>query len=211
MCSFRPSSDTDIPVGTSAQAAFGGEKLTRLRLPEIPGVQCITFDPTKLTVEEIQNGPKLEGGLHWLFGSSELRRSREDIRLVLRIIQYYHMNASCWLDDALHGFHFMLADGRAPLSVRAGGALVGEECGIHHLRNLRVVEFRKKDFHFQTDPLLRFRIEDPSLNNEWMYSFASKAAADSAFAIMQRFGFTTDCDAVDRVTGRKFFHYLMAR
>ena len=186
--------------------------------PEIPGVKCVTFDPAKLTVEEIERGPKLEGGVHWLFGKHELtdlvdssdpRRIREDLRLVLRIIQYYHMNASCWLHDPLHGFHFMLTEGRAPVTVRASGALVGEECWPYHLRNLRVVEFKTRDRHY-SGPNPLFSIEDRP-GNVSLYRFASKATAESAFTIVRRFGFTSACDAADLVRGRRFFSYLLAQ
>ena len=183
-------------------------------LPDIPGAQCITFDPEKLTVEEILNGPKVTGEAHWLlFVHSSGRPNEGDARAVLKIIQHHGMNASCWVEGRVdpHGLHFMLADGKPPVSEKKILPIEGHECYYHKLKNLRVIEIPKEvRVESETAPSSRFAIEDKSYHN-YMFGFASRSAADLSLAIMRRFGITGQCYYGNPINMLRFFGYLTAR
>ncbi|MCU1310494.1 MAG: hypothetical protein JWO20_1619 [Candidatus Angelobacter sp.] len=160
-------------------------------------MQCVTFDPKTLTEEDIAHGPTLHGNLHWLYGPEQSQNDRE----VLRIIQEYGMNASCWIDDPYTPFHFMLVDGKAPT-----GEVRGEECFPHHLSNLHLVQIGGPMKHHGQS--LRV-IADSSDGQMWMYAFETKQAAEAAITAINRFAFTQEC-YYQRIAVGTSFSYLKA-
>jgi len=165
------------------------------KIPAIDGMQCVTFDPKTLTEADVAHGPTLHGHLHWLYGTEQ----SQDDSAVLRIIHYYGMNASCWIDDPNAPFHFMLVDGKAPT-----GELKGEECFPHQLSNLHLVQLG--DYHDGT----RLRvIADNRDGQMWMFAFKTKQAAKAALTAINRFAFTQEC-YFQRIPVGTSFSYLKA-
>ncbi|MCU1285986.1 MAG: hypothetical protein JWO13_2336 [Acidobacteriales bacterium] len=165
-------------------------------IPSIRGMQCVTFNPKTLTEKEIARGPTLHGYLHWLYGTEQSQDDHE----VLRIIQGYGMNASCWIDDPFSPFHFMLVDGKAPT-----GKIKGEECFAHHLSHLHLVQLRDNE---GTGHNYRV-IADNKDGQMRMFAFATKRAADAALAAINRFAFTQEC-YFRRTPAGISFNYLKA-
>jgi hypothetical protein len=105
------------------------------------------------------------------------------------------MDASCWIDDPLDPFHFMLSDGKAPV-----GNMDGEACLHHsHLKDFRVRKFGRGKSTV-------FRITNGEL---WMFQFGSKESADTALAVMWKYGFTDEC--YGGIGGTAAFNYFTAR
>jgi hypothetical protein len=160
------------------------------KIPAIEGMQCVTFDPKTLTEEDVAHGPTMRGNLHWLYGTEP----SQDDRKVLRIIQKYGMNASCWIDDPFAPFHFMLVDGKAPT-----GELRGEECFPHNLSNLHLVQLGGG-----------YRIiADNKDGQMWTFAFETKQAAEATFTAINRFAFTQEC-YFRRTPAGTSFSYLKA-
>jgi hypothetical protein len=165
------------------------------RIPWIDGMQCVTFDPKTLTAEEVAHGPILHGHLHWLYGNEQ----SQDDRAVLRIIQQYGMNASCWIDDPNSPFHFMLVDGKAPT-----GEVRGEECFEHNLSNLHLVQLG--DLHDGT----RLRVLADNRDGQMRtFAFKTNRAAKAALTAIKRFAFTQEC-YFQRIPVGTSFSYLKA-
>jgi len=187
-------------VATAQQELFKREPHLKTRtdsdvhstkIPWIDGMQCVTFNPRTLTEEDVAHGPTIHGNLHWLYGTEQSQDDRE----VLRIIQTYGMNASCWIDDPFAPFHFMLVDGKAPT-----GELRGEECFPHNLSNLHLVQLGGG-----------YRvIADNSDRQMLVFAFKTKQAAEAAFTAMNRFAFTQEC-YFRRTQAGTSFSYLKAQ
>ena len=171
------------------------------KIPAIDGMQCVTFDPKKLTEEDVAHGPIMQGNLHWLYGTEPSQDDRE----VLRIIQKYGMNASCWIDDPFAPFHFMLVDGKAPT-----GELRGEECFPHHLSNLHLVQLGDGPVKHHDGTSQGFRIIADNTDGQMlMFAFKTKQAAEAAITAINRFAFTQEC-YFRRTPAGTSFSYLKA-
>jgi hypothetical protein len=197
-------------VAAAQQRSFKGEPQLKTRtnsavhsteIPVIRGMQCVTFNPKTLTEEEVAHGPIVHGNLHWLYGTEQSQDDGE----VLRIIRKYGMNASCWIDDPLAPFHFMLVDGKAPT-----GELRGEECFSHHLSNLHLVQLSGGPMKYGdgTGPSYRI-IADNKDGQMWMFAFGSKQSAKAALIAINRFAFTQEC-YFRRTPAGTSFSYLKA-
>ncbi len=100
--------------------------------PSLPGVRCIQFHPSKLTLADVSKEDNRGGG-NWLLkkrGQRPLFPQARDQVLdapgILKVIKFYNMDASCWIDDPLQPFHFMLSNAKAPV-----GRMPGEDCIRH--------------------------------------------------------------------------------
>jgi hypothetical protein len=104
------------------------------------------------------------------FGSNKAQADQS-----LKIIKYYGMNQSCFVDRPNPPFSYMSVSGSAPV-----GSMAGEDCVPFNPATATVA-------YIQGD----WKIVD---GNQWMFSFGSKEAdAEQALAIIKKYGFTNSC------------------
>jgi hypothetical protein len=143
----------------------------------IPGVECVRFNPNTITLDYIKQGPRLSGGGHWLFGKSQPR----DEKKALRIIQHYGMNTSCWFGQPVPQFHFMLVDGTAPAA-----KMDGEDCISHQVRKFRADTHNGRWFIVQDLPT-------PGKFESVVGGYETRETADTVLQIISRYGLTDLC------------------
>ncbi len=108
---------------TAATGGFGSTRLTRsghrAQAPTL-APECLDFNPDQLAIREQDGHIQLAQGDWWLF---DFGTKEQDAETVRKIIQYYHMNQSCFIGKPDPLFRFLLVDGRAPQ-----GQWYGEDC-----------------------------------------------------------------------------------
>jgi len=147
------------------QASSGGQTA---QLKE----DCVTFDPKKAEVKQINGRWKIVDGNHWVF---DFDQKKDEALLALRIIKHYGMNSSCFVGRPDPSFTYLLVSGNAP-----AGAFKGEDAVSF---NPKTAEVKKVGG--------MWKIVDGS---HQMFAFGDKEAeARQALAIIQKYGFTKTC------------------
>ncbi len=140
--------------------------------PAVGAEDCVSFNPTTTTVQQIQGSWKVVDGSHWMF---DFGAKKADADRTLAIIKHYRMNQSCYVGRPNPPFHYMLVSGASPV-----GSYAGEDCVSFNPATTTVQQIKGN-----------WKVVDGS---HWMFDFgAKKAEADQTLAIIKKYGFTYSC------------------
>jgi hypothetical protein len=140
----------------------------------MPSVEedCITFNPSTVTVKNLDGRWTIVDGNHLMFNFGP---NRTEALQALRIIKHYRMNSSCFVGRPDPSFQYLLVNGRAPQ-----GNMPGEDCVSFNPNSIEVRNIGGS-----------WKIVDGS---HWVFDFGSKEdEARKAFAIIKKHGFTRSC------------------
>ncbi len=141
-------------------------------LPEAAQERCVSFDPTKATIQQVQSAWSVVDGPNRLFSFGIDKIEAENS---LAIIKYYQLNKSCFVGGPRPSFHYMLAGNTAP-----SGPFKGEDCLSFNPVTTNVQQIKGN-----------WKVGD---GDRALFDFGTnKTAADNALAIIKKYGFTYSC------------------
>jgi hypothetical protein len=165
-------------------AGFGGSRWTRraantavsrpVRLPRKPSGKdnCMRFNPTTLSVEQMNGRWRIVDGDHWLF---DFGPNRPAARQALKVIRHYRIDRSCTVGRQDASFSYLMANSGSPT-----GAMAGEDCVAFEPKTLAVSKRQG-----------RWKIVS---GGHWLFDFGqSETAAHQALALIRRHGFNRSC------------------
>jgi hypothetical protein len=133
---------------------------------------CIRFDPSALSVRQINGRWKIVAGSHWLF---DFASDQTAARQALKVIGHYRMDRRCTIGRPASSFSYMLARGGVPT-----GAMTREDCVAFDPSRVQVSKIQG-----------RWKIV---AGRRWLFDFGSNQGdARRALAVIRRHGFRQSC------------------
>ena len=133
---------------------------------------CITFDPERLTVENINGNWKIVEGNHWLM---DFDQEEGEARQALKIIKYYGMDSHCFVGRPNPSMEYWLVNGNAP-----AGPIEGEDAISFNPSALEVKQIQN-----------RWKIVE---GNHWLMDFdQEEGEARQALDIIVMYDFSNMC------------------
>lgn len=133
---------------------------------------CVAFNPGVARRARVRGRWKIIEGKHWLF---DFENKGAEAARALKVIKHYKMTNSCFVGRPDPSFTYLLSSNRAP-----AGAMPGEDCISFDPDRTAVIQARG-----------RWKIAEGS---HWVFDFGtSKSEAETALAIIKRYGFTHSC------------------
>ena len=133
---------------------------------------CVRFDPTAVTVRQLNGRWKIVDRDHGLFDFGSDRSAAEN---ALRVIRHYRLDRSCFVGRPDPSFVYMLARGGSP-----SGSLAGEDCVPFDSEAIRVAKVNQ-----------RWMILD---HGRRLFDFGKKEVeARQALAVIRLHGFKQVC------------------
>ncbi|MBN2427461.1 MAG: caspase family protein [Deltaproteobacteria bacterium] len=140
---------------------------------EKPGKEdCLSFNPTNVSVVKKNNRWKVVDGSHWLF---DFGNNKSEAVTTSKIIKHYGMNQSCYVGRPDPSFKYLLVNGKAP-----AGATGKEDCIKFNPGNIQVKKINNS-----------WKIVDGS---SWLFDFGNnKSEAVETYNIIKKYGFSYSC------------------
>lgn len=135
---------------------------------------CLTTHPGNVQAVQINGTWKVVDGSEWVldFGAN----GQANAQKAVSVIKYYGMTSHCYVGRPNPPFQYWLANGKSPV-----GAFTGEDC----------IPFDPTKLSVQQINGTWKIVEAPS---HWMFDFGTNQAnANTALAIIQKYGFTKTC------------------
>jgi hypothetical protein len=133
---------------------------------------CLKFNPSTTTVQQIGGRWKVVDGSHWMF---DFGSNAGEANQTLAIIKHYRMNLTCFVGRPDPSFQYMLISGNSPT-----GSMSGEDCLAFNPSTTTVQQIGG-----------RWKVVDGS---HWMFDFGSnKLEAYQSLEIIKNYGFNRSC------------------
>ena len=147
--------------------------LALLAAPLFAAEDCIAFDPNRVEAKLVNGSWKVVQGDMWMldFGAY----GKTNANTAVSIIQHYKMNSQCFVGRPHPPFQYWLVNGQSPV-----GSFAGEDRIPFNPNTVEVKQING-----------RWKIVD---GNSWLFDFnTNQADADTALAIIKRYGFNSVC------------------
>ena len=143
------------------------------RAPVAPKEDCLPFDPANVAAKNVNGSWKVVNGNVWMldFGTNQAGAEK-----AASTIQFYKMNAQCFVGRPNPGMTYYKVNGAAPT-----GAMDGEDAISFDPANVQAQQLNGS-----------WKVVN---GNDWMLDFGAggQANAQKAVAIIQHYGFTQQC------------------
>lgn len=131
---------------------------------------CISFNPTNVTVKQSGSNWLVVDGSHSLISAP----NKAEADKIVKLIKHYGLNRSCYVGRPGPSFTYLLKGNAAP-----SGAFTGEDCIGFNPANLAI----KKEGS-------QYLLTDGSSR---MFMFPNKEEADQTLAMIKKYGFNKTC------------------
>lgn len=148
------------------------------------GEDCISFDPTKIEVKQINGRWKIVEGTHWMF---DFESNEAEARTAFNIIKKYGFNNICYVGRPNAPMQYLRKDLKLAVPpvlmkpVKPVVPVVAEDCIATHPGLVKAQKINGT-----------WKVVD---GNEWVLDFGAdgKADAEKAVAIIKHYGMTSHC------------------